>query len=98
VTVSPDYGFAEATNALNIQPGQIILDAGCGNGYMAKAFAKRVSPSGKVYALDNDTHSINILKTEMQDTNMDRQACAGTGFRSAIFSYWRRLCELIEAL
>jgi ubiquinone/menaquinone biosynthesis C-methylase UbiE len=58
-------------NALNIQSGQIILDAGCGNGYMSKAFAKRVSPSGRVYAFDNDTHFINILKTEMQDTNLD---------------------------
>jgi ubiquinone/menaquinone biosynthesis C-methylase UbiE len=58
-------------NALNIQSGQIILDAGCGNGYMSKAFAKRVSPSGRVYAFDNDTHFINILKTETHGTNLD---------------------------
>jgi ubiquinone/menaquinone biosynthesis C-methylase UbiE len=58
-------------NPLNIHPGQIILDAGCGNGYMSKAFAKRISPSGKVYAFDNDTHFINILKTEVQGTNLE---------------------------
>lgn len=58
-------------NALNIKPGQIILDAGCGNGYMSIVFAKRVSPSGKVYAFDNDTHFINILKTETQGTNLE---------------------------
>lgn len=62
-------------HALNIQPGQIILDAGCGNGYMAKTFASRVSPSGKVYAFDNDAHFINILKTETQDTNLEAMEC-----------------------
>lgn len=63
------------TNALNIHPGQIILDAGCGNGYMSKAFAIRVSPSGKVYALDEDTHFINILKTETQGTTIEAMEC-----------------------
>lgn len=66
-------------NALNIKPGQIILDAGCGNGYMAKAFSDRISPSGKVYALDEDTHFINILKTEMQDTNLEAMDVDITG-------------------
>jgi ubiquinone/menaquinone biosynthesis C-methylase UbiE len=62
-------------NALNIKPGQIILDAGCGNGYMSKAFAKQISSSGKVYALDEDTHFINILKTETQGTTIEATEC-----------------------
>ena len=62
-------------NPLNIHPGQIILDAGCGNGYMSKAFAKRISPSGKVYAFDNDRHFINILKTETHGTNLEAMEC-----------------------
>jgi ubiquinone/menaquinone biosynthesis C-methylase UbiE len=62
-------------NALNIKSGQNILDAGCGNGYMSKAFAKWISPSGKVYALDEDTHFINILKTETQGTNIETMEC-----------------------
>ena len=56
--------------ALNIRPGQTVLDAGCGNGYMSKAFSKEVSPSGKVYALDPDTESIEILRSETQGTNI----------------------------
>jgi ubiquinone/menaquinone biosynthesis C-methylase UbiE len=53
---------------LNILTGQTVLDAGCGNGYMAKEFAKITEESGKVYALDPDEISINILKSEVQNT------------------------------
>lgn len=56
-------------NALNIQPGQTILDAGCGNGYMSKAFSKKVGHSGKVYALDNDEYYIGLIRKEIQGTN-----------------------------
>ena len=53
---------------LNIQDGQTVLDAGCGNGYMAKEFAKITGESGKVYALDPDDISIGILQTETKNT------------------------------
>lgn len=53
---------------LTIMPGQIVLDAGCGNGYIAKEFAKLTGKTGKVYALDPDTISIEILKSEIEDT------------------------------
>jgi ubiquinone/menaquinone biosynthesis C-methylase UbiE len=56
---------------LNIQPGQTILDAGCGNGYMAKIFAEKVTPSGKVYALDPDADSIEVLKKETHGSNIE---------------------------
>jgi ubiquinone/menaquinone biosynthesis C-methylase UbiE len=52
---------------LKINSGQIILDAGCGNGYMAKEFANLTGRTGKVYALDPDTASIDILKSETKD-------------------------------
>jgi ubiquinone/menaquinone biosynthesis C-methylase UbiE len=51
---------------LAITPGQIILDAGCGDGYMAKEFAKLTGKTSKVYALDSDTESIEILKAETE--------------------------------
>jgi len=57
--------------ALSVLPGQVILDAGCGNGYMAKAFAKHTGRKGKVYALDPDHTAIDILKTETAGTNLD---------------------------
>jgi ubiquinone/menaquinone biosynthesis C-methylase UbiE len=50
---------------LNIYPGQTILDAGCGNGYMAKKFSKLVGNTGKIYALDPDKGLIANLKKEI---------------------------------
>ena len=55
-------------DALDIRPGQIILDAGCGNGYMAKAFAEQLDGTGKVYALDPDEISISVLQSETEGT------------------------------
>ena len=50
--------------ALNLRPGQVILDAGCGNGYMAKEFARILNGSGKVIALDPDEISIGELSRD----------------------------------
>jgi ubiquinone/menaquinone biosynthesis C-methylase UbiE len=58
-------------NALNIRPGQTILDAGCGNGYMSKIFSRAVGPSGKVYALDPDSNFIAVLKNETRESNIE---------------------------
>ncbi len=49
---------------LNITPGNVILDAGCGNGYMTKEFARILKSSGKIYALDPDKDAIGKLKEE----------------------------------
>ena len=56
---------------LNICTGQIILDAGCGNGYMAKKFSELVGNTGKIYALDPDSGSIANLKKEVEKTNIE---------------------------
>jgi ubiquinone/menaquinone biosynthesis C-methylase UbiE len=55
---------------LNIFPGEIILDAGCGNGYMSKEFSRILNNTGKIYALDPDPKAIEILKAEAKDTNI----------------------------
>jgi len=56
---------------LDIQPGQTILDAGCGNGYMSKIFSEKVTSSGKVYALDPDADAIEVLRKETQGSNIE---------------------------
>ena len=53
---------------LPITAGQVILDAGCGNGYMAKEFARLTGETGTVYALDPHTPSIDALKAETVGT------------------------------
>ena len=57
-------------NELNIGRGQTIIDAGCGNGYMAKQFSKLVGDTGRVYALDSDSVLIDILKKEVEGSNI----------------------------
>jgi ubiquinone/menaquinone biosynthesis C-methylase UbiE len=54
--------------ALRIVPGQTILDAGCGNGYMAKEFARALNGSGTVYAMDADRDAIARLRKETEGT------------------------------
>jgi len=62
-------------NSLSIQPGQTILDAGCGNGYMSKAFSSGVTHRGRVYALDHDKHYIGVLRKETRGTNIEALEC-----------------------
>ncbi|MBN1437057.1 MAG: methyltransferase domain-containing protein [Sedimentisphaerales bacterium] len=56
---------------LDLQPGDTVLDAGCGNGYMAKEFAKLVTETGKIYALDPDEQAIQILQQETVGSNIE---------------------------
>jgi len=57
-------------NELNIAPGWTILDAGCGNGYMAKEFSQLVKSHGRVYALDPDADATKALKAETKGSNI----------------------------
>ncbi len=61
------------TDNLKIGPGETILDAGCGKGYMARAFAEITGESGLVYALDPDDELINELKEETRGTIINPQ-------------------------
>ena len=63
--------ITQILSCLSITPGQVILDAGCGNGYMAKKFAELTGKSGIVYALDPDAVSIKTLKSETVGTNIE---------------------------
>ena len=56
--------------ALAIAPGQTVLDAGCGNGYMSKELAREVGSEGRVYALDPDEIAIATLRAETSETNI----------------------------
>jgi len=55
---------------LHPKPGQRVLDAGCGNGYMARRFAEAVGASGTVYALDSDPQAVRHLEAELESPNL----------------------------
>ncbi|MBM3967554.1 MAG: methyltransferase domain-containing protein, partial [Planctomycetes bacterium] len=42
----------EMLEQLGIKPGIVVCDMGCGDGYYTIELAKRVGPTGKVYAVD----------------------------------------------
>lgn len=47
------------TNELNIAPNETIADFGAGHGFFTIAFAKKVGPSGQIFAID-------ILQTALE--------------------------------
>jgi ubiquinone/menaquinone biosynthesis C-methylase UbiE len=55
----------KALDALNLTPGMIVADVGAGSGYMTVKMAKRVGPTGTVYANDIQPQMLNILRQRL---------------------------------
>ncbi len=52
----------EALDAIGLKPGMVVADVGAGTGYMTLRMAKRVGPSGKVYADDVQPEMLRRLR------------------------------------
>ena len=52
----------KALEALDLKPGMTVADIGAGTGYMSLRMAKRVGPSGKVYANDLQPEMLRLLR------------------------------------
>ena len=61
----------KALDALNLKPGMVVADIGAGVGYMSLRMARRVGPSGKVFA--------NDLQPDMLDRLRQNASKAGIG-------------------
>jgi ubiquinone/menaquinone biosynthesis C-methylase UbiE len=57
--------------ALNIKPGQVVCDMGCGNGFYALKLAKLVGPAGQVLAVDIQSEMLGMLRAEMRRAKLD---------------------------
>jgi FkbM family methyltransferase len=55
---------------LEIKEGDTVLDAGSGNGFISIIASKLVGEAGKVFAVDIDANSIDILKKEIEQNNI----------------------------
>jgi SAM-dependent methyltransferase len=53
-------------NWLKVQPGQHVLDAGCGRGDHVRLFAEAVHPGGSITGLDIDPQDLDKAKTRMK--------------------------------
>src|SRR5579859_271581 len=51
-----------ALDAIGLQPGMTVAEVGAGTGYVALRMAKRVGPTGKVYANDLQPEMLELLR------------------------------------
>jgi SAM-dependent methyltransferase len=51
-----------ALNAIGLRPGMTVAEVGAGTGYVALRMAKRLGPSGKVYANDVQPGMLELLR------------------------------------
>ena len=52
---------SKALDALDLKPGMVVADIGAGSGYYASRLARRVGPTGRVYATDIQPGMIELL-------------------------------------
>jgi len=64
--ISASLGCGNPTALLQLQPGQTVLDLGCGGGIDVLLSAKRVGPTGKVYGLDMTDEMLALAKANQQ--------------------------------
>jgi len=53
---------ARLLRTLELKPGQVVCDFGCGNGYHTLQLAKRVGPKGQVHATDIQQEMLDLLE------------------------------------
>jgi SAM-dependent methyltransferase len=60
----------DALDALNIKPGVVVADVGAGVGYITTRLAKRVGPTGKVYATDIQPEMLSRLQERLNNEHI----------------------------
>ncbi|MEM0897767.1 MAG: class I SAM-dependent methyltransferase [Verrucomicrobiota bacterium] len=53
---------SEMLAQLDVEPGMVIADIGCGNGFYALPLAEKVLPDGKVYGVDIQSEMLVFMK------------------------------------
>jgi len=64
--ISASLGCGNPTALLQLEPGQSVLDLGCGGGIDVLLSAKRVGPTGKVYGLDMTDEMLALAKANQE--------------------------------
>jgi ubiquinone/menaquinone biosynthesis C-methylase UbiE len=49
-----------------VQPGDRVLDFGCGPGFFTRAFATRVGDGGRVWAVDLQQEMLDLLRAKLE--------------------------------
>ncbi len=53
---------AQLWSRIDLKPGEIVVDVGAGTGYFALEAARRVGPSGRVFAVDLSSELVELLR------------------------------------
>jgi ubiquinone/menaquinone biosynthesis C-methylase UbiE len=61
---------SEVIKNVGVQPGDIFLDAGCGDGFISLEASKIVGNKGKIFAADVHEISLDILRREIEEKNI----------------------------
>jgi ubiquinone/menaquinone biosynthesis C-methylase UbiE len=61
---------SKALDALELKPGMVVADIGAGSGYYASRIAKRIGPTGRVYATDIQQGMIDILDRRIKSEGL----------------------------
>lgn len=56
----------EVLDALALGPGQTVCDIGAGPGYFALRVAKRIGPTGRVFAVDVEPKILDVLRARLE--------------------------------
>jgi len=60
----------ELAQMLDIKPGRTVVDIGAGHGEMAMLMAKKVGPTGRVFATEIDPARIEEIRKRIHDTGL----------------------------
>jgi ubiquinone/menaquinone biosynthesis C-methylase UbiE len=61
---------SKALDALELKPGMVVADIGAGSGYYSTRIARRVGPTGRVYATDIQQGMIDILDRRIKSEGL----------------------------
>ena len=56
---------------LRLQPGQVVCDLGCGNGYYTLQIAQQVAPTGYVFGSDIQPEMLQLLNQRADEANIN---------------------------
>ena len=71
---------SKAIDALGLRPGMVVADIGAGSGYYATRMARRVGPTGRVYATDIQQGMLDIITRRIAAERIDNMTTVLGGF------------------
>ena len=61
---------AEVLEYMELIPGEVFADVGCGPGYLTLPLAQRLEAEGRVYAVDISPEMLDILRERLKQKNI----------------------------